>query len=144
MSNQELHVSSLSHSVKLAMLSLVVVVALAGCGTQRDPTKFTSGVKKAYTTGCVGTGTKDQGLPAAGHKKSEVQAKAEATLKDFCSCTYTAIKTDVKFADFKRVQTTLTDEKGQTSKLKDKAAATWKKIQRIYNTCQKSSGFKGS
>ncbi|MCU1352094.1 MAG: hypothetical protein JWM05_1303 [Acidimicrobiales bacterium] len=82
--------------------ALVVGIALlAGCSSQRVPTKFTSSVHKSFVTGCTQTTGKED--PRIGSK---------AQIASYCECAYTAITKRMAFKDFKKVTDDLTDKPG--------------------------------
>ncbi len=81
------------------LIGIVLVLGLlSGCARQKIPTGYTDGVKEDFTTGCTVTAKRD-GMSAG-----------EA--KDYCGCAWKAIKKDVPWSTFKKVNDDLTEDNG--------------------------------
>ena len=100
------------------LAALLVVGLLAGCAGQRAPGSYTDGVEEAFIEGCWTTLVSDANdLSATGSSKAP---SAEELTKDFpdeakttesqCTCAFNAIKKDVSFGDFKKINDAQTEE----------------------------------
>ena len=80
-------------SVGLAVVALV----LAGCSAaQRAPTSYTVSVQRNFVRGCETAGAGD-GMRAP---------------RPFCTCVYAAMRKTIPFAEFRKVNSLLTDQGG--------------------------------
>lgn len=91
---------------------------LAGCAGQQAPGSYTDGVEEAFIEGCWTTLVSDANdLSATASSKAP---SAEELQKDFpdefkttesqCTCAYNAIKKDVPFGDFKKINDNQTEK----------------------------------
>lgn len=73
--------------------SVIALVLLASCGTQRAPDHYTGSVGTNFINSCV------------------TQSKSSLSdPKKTCTCTYAAIKKSIKFSRFKQINSALTDK----------------------------------
>lgn len=92
--------------------SVVCVLLLAGCGTQRTPDHYTGSVGTNFVRSCV--------------------AQSKTALSNptkTCTCTYAEIKKSIKFSRFKEINSQLTE----------KPATLPADITTILNNCKDSS-----
>jgi len=81
--------------IAVALLGTVLAVGLlSSCSGQRDPTSYTSGVKKQIVAGCVDQGKQDQ---KAGKEGKDFWSTSE------CTCAMKRIIKDVPFSTFKEI-----------------------------------------
>lgn len=94
------------HRVAAPFLAAVVALGLlGGCTGQRDPGSYTDAVEKNFVNGCVGT-SKDDAAAGDVAESANVWGRAD------CQCAYDAIKKDIPFSDFKKLNSDLIDEPG--------------------------------
>ncbi len=73
----------------------MVLVLLAGCGTQRTPDSYTGSVQRNFLKSC------------------EAQSKNSlSNPKKTCACSYAQIKKSIPFSRFKRINSDLADKPG--------------------------------
>lgn len=73
--------------------SVIGLVLLAGCGTQRAPSSYTGSVGKDFIKACV----------------AQSKSGASSPTKT-CTCTYNEIKKSIKFSRFKQINSALTEK----------------------------------
>ena len=106
--------------IVVALLGTVLAVGLlSSCSGQRDPSSYTSGVKKQIVLGCVDQGKQDQKDGKAG--------------KDFwnsseCTCAMQRIIKDVPFSKFKEIENAQINE----------PAPLPESFTKVYASCNKS------
>ncbi|MDQ6696441.1 MAG: hypothetical protein M3Z46_03165 [Actinomycetota bacterium] len=87
-------VASPERSKRRALLgSMVGLVLLAGCGTQRTPDHYTASVGTNFIKACM------------------VQSKSGVSNpRKTCTCTYNEIKKSIKFSRFKQINSALAEK----------------------------------
>ncbi len=92
--------------VAAPLLAAVVALGLlGGCAGQRDPGSYTDAVEENFVRGCTDTAKSDA---ASG---DVAEGKANYNRAD-CQCAFTAIKKDVPFSEFKKINSDLIEEPG--------------------------------
>ena len=87
------------HRFTVLLIGAVLCLgSVTGCARQKIPTSYTDSVKEDFLNGCKKTAKADGEITA---------------VSDFCTCAWTAIKKDVPFGTFKKVNNQLTDEPGK-------------------------------
>ena len=95
------------HRVAAPLVAAVVALGLlGGCAGQRDPGSYTDAVEKNFIRGCVGTSKQDV---ASG----DVAESANVWERAECQCAFTAIKKDVPFSEFKKINSDQIEEPSQ-------------------------------
>ncbi len=105
--------------LRAPLLAMVLAAGLlAGCAGQRAPSSYTDGVRDAFIEGCWTTTVSDaSNLTATSTTKAltvaQLQKKFPAEVKaakSQCTCAFKAIKRDVPFGDFKKVNDNQTEK----------------------------------
>lgn len=103
----------------------MAVLALSGCaGGARDPGSYSDTVKKNFVGQCWVTKaldanpkvsvTDEESLTKKQDQVNNLVPKADVTAaKSYCSCVYAALKKNMKFATFKKVNDDLRDKGGK-------------------------------
>lgn len=86
-----------------AVVAVVALGLLGGCAGQRDPGSYTDAVEANFIRGCTDTAKSD----AAGGDVAEGQPNYTRTE---CQCAFTAIKKDVPFSEFKKINSDQIEE----------------------------------
>jgi hypothetical protein len=110
-------------SALLTAVALTAALLLAGCAGQREPTSYTDGVEEDFTQACwtqtlldhntdIEVGDADS-MDVRASKATKGSSKAEVrAAKTYCTCVFKAIKKNVEFSEFKKVNDDLREEEG--------------------------------
>ena len=85
------------------VVAFVAVGLLGGCTGQRDPGSYTDAVEENFLEGCIGT-SKDDAANGDVAEGANVWGRAD------CQCAYDAIKKDIPFSEFKKVNSAQIDD----------------------------------
>lgn len=85
------------------VLAVVALGLLGGCAGQRDPGSYTDAVETNFVRGCTETSKSDVA-------NGDVAEGAPTLDRSECQCAFTAIKKDVPFSEFKKINTDQIDE----------------------------------
>lgn len=112
-----------------ALLATVVAAAAAGCGTSNEPTDWVA----ADASGAVEVNFMESCQLA----NAEIAAgdSSPEDFKDLCQCSYTGLRADLDFDEFKELDTTLRVTPDPNTISKSITQASWDKAEQAIRNC---------